>query len=279
MKVLTTAREMNRTVLELREKGKTLGLVPTMGMFHAGHLSLMRRAREENDAVLVSLFVNPTQFGPDEDYESYPREPETDLQLAEREEVALVFQPSVEEIYPPDDRTVVEVQELSNFLCGANRPGHFRGVTTVVAKLLAICGPHRAYFGKKDYQQWVIIRRMVWDLGLGVEIVGCPIIREADGLACSSRNAYLNPEDRARAPGLHLALERIRAGVAAGQTETSVLVRDARNILEDYKLREDYLAIVDPESLQGIDRIRGPAVALGAIWCGKARLIDNVELI
>lgn len=279
MKVLTTAREMNRTVLELREKGKTLGLVPTMGMFHAGHLSLMRRAREENDAVLVSLFVNPTQFGPDEDYERYPREPETDLQLAEREEVALVFQPSVEEIYPPDDRTVVEVQELSNFLCGANRPGHFRGVTTVVAKLLAICGPHRAYFGKKDYQQWVIIRRMVWDLGLGVEIVGCPIIREADGLACSSRNAYLNPEDRARAPGLHLALERIRAGVAAGQTETSVLVRDARNILEDYKLREDYLAIVDPESLQGIDRIRGPVVALGAIWCGKARLIDNVELI
>ncbi len=278
MKVLTKSHEVKPIAREIWGKGATLGLVPTMGMFHQGHLSLIRRARDENDGVIVSLFVNPKQFGAGEDYETYPRELERDLEMAEKEMVDLVFQPTVEEIYPSRDRTIVEVQELSNILCGANRPGHFGGVATVVAKLFSICGPTRAYFGKKDYQQWVIIRRMVEDLRMEVEIVGCPTIRESDRLAYSSRNFYLNSEERNRAPGLYRALKCMRDFIEAGQRKSSVLLGEARKLLNEYDLLEEYLTIADSESLQNLDLVNGSAVALGAVWCGKARLIDNMEL-
>lgn len=278
MKVLTKSHEVKPIALEIWGKGASLGLVPTMGMFHQGHLSLIRRARDENDGVIISLFVNPMQFGAGEDYESYPRRLERDLEIAEKEMVDLVFHPTVEEIYPSQDRTMVEVRELSNILCGANRPGHFRGVATVVAKLLAICGPTRAYFGKKDYQQWVIIRRMVQDLRMEVEIVGCPTIRELDCLACSSRNSYLNPEERIRAPGLYRALECIRDLMEAGQGKSSILLKEGRKLLNEYNLREEYLTIVDSESLRSLDLVNESAVALGAVRCGKTRLIDNMEL-
>jgi pantoate--beta-alanine ligase len=278
MQVLTSAGAMNEKARGLRAEGKRLGLVPTMGMFHEGHLGLMRRARKENDVLAVSLFVNPAQFGPGEDFESYPRNQEADLRKAEDEGVDLVFMPGVEEIYPPGDRTFIEVEGLSDVLCGERRPGHFRGVTTVVAKLFALCLPHRAYFGKKDFQQWVIIRRMVSDLRMDVEVVGCPTARERNGLALSSRNIYLDDEDRASAVGLRRALLAVSEGFRGGSEDVPALVEVASKVLEDHGLRRDYLVIVHPETLVGLDRVTGPAVVLGAVWCGKARLIDNLEL-
>ncbi|MFQ5912822.1 MAG: pantoate--beta-alanine ligase [Nitrospinota bacterium] len=278
MEVLSTANAMNERARRLRAEGRTLGLVPTMGAFHEGHLSLIRRAREENDVVTVSIFVNPTQFGPGEDFQTYPQDEEGDLRKAREEGVDLVFMPPVEEMYPPHDRTFVEVEGLSERLCGAFRPGHFRGVTTVVAKLFAICIPGRAYFGKKDYQQWVILRRMDFDLRMGVEIIGCPTIREPDGLALSSRNLYLNQEERARAVGLRRALVGISEAVREGAEAAAPLLADAREVMEKHGLQVDYVAVVHPETLEDLDEIKGPAVALGAVWCEKARLIDNIEL-
>jgi pantoate--beta-alanine ligase len=278
MQVLTSAGAMNEKARGLRAEGKRLGLVPTMGMFHEGHLGLMRRARKENDVLTISLFVNPAQFGPGEDFESYPRNQEADLRKAEDEGVDLVFMPGVEEIYPPGDRTFIEVEGLSDVLCGERRPGHFRGVTTVVAKLFALCLPYRAYFGKKDFQQWVIIRRMVSDLRMDVEVVGCPTAREQNGLALSSRNIYLDDEDRARAVGLRRALLAVSEGIRGEGGDVPALVEVASKVLEEYGLRRDYLVIVHPETLVGLDRVTGPAVVLGAVWCGKARLIDNLEL-
>ena len=278
MQVLTSAGAMNEKARGLRAEGKRLGLVPTMGMFHEGHLGLMRRARKENDVLTISLFVNPAQFGPGEDFESYPRNQEADLRKAEDEGVDLVFMPGVEEIYPPGDRTFIEVEGLSDVLCGERRPGHFRGVTTVVAKLFALCLPYRAYFGKKDFQQWVIIRRMVSDLRMDVEVVGCPTAREQNGLALSSRNIYLDDEDRACAVGLRRALLAVSEGIRGEGGDVPALVEVASKVLEEYGLRRDYLVIVHPETLVGLDRVTGPAVVLGAVWCGKARLIDNLEL-
>ncbi len=278
MQVLTSTGAMNEKARGLRAEGKRLGFVSTMGMFHEGHLALMRRARKENDVLTVSLFVNPAQFGPGEDFESYPRNQEMDLRKAENEGVDLVFMPGVEEIYPPGDRTFIEVEGLSDVLCGERRPGHFRGVTTVVAKLFALCLPHRAYFGKKDFQQWVIIRRMVSDLRMDVEVVGCPTTRERNGLALSSRNIYLDDEDRARAVGLRRALLSVSEGFRGGDGDVLALVEIASKILEEHGLRRDYLVIVHPETLVSLDEITGEAVVLGAVWCGKARLIDNLEL-
>ena len=278
MQVVKSANAMKENARRFRGEGKTLGLVPTMGALHEGHLSLIRRARKENEIVMISIFVNPAQFGPGEDYDAYPSDEERDLKKAEKEGVDLVFLPAVEEIYPPGDRTVVEVEGLSERLCGASRPGHFRGVATVVARLIAICVPHRAYFGKKDYQQWVILRRMVSDLRMDVEIVGCPTVREPDGLALSSRNRYLNEGERARALGLRRALLGISEGVQNGAKETAPLLADARKVMEEHGLRVDYVAVVHPETFEDLEKIEGPAVALGAAWCGKTRLIDNLEL-
>ena len=257
----------------------TWGFVPTMGYLHEGHLSLVRRARAENDRVAVSIFVNPTQFGPHEDYARYPRDLERDLRLLEPLGVDLVFVPSVEEMYPPGFQTWVIVEEVSRPLEGASRPGHFRGVTTVVAKLFNILQPDRAYFGQKDAQQTVVIRRMVQDLNIPVEIVICPTVREPDGLAMSSRNTYLNPEERRAATVLFRALQAAKARYEAGERDAEGLREAMRGVIRAEPLaRIDYVSVADPETLQELERVEGPALLSLAVYIGTTRLIDNIML-
>jgi pantothenate synthetase (EC 6.3.2.1) len=257
----------------------TWGFVPTMGYLHEGHLSLVRRARAENDRVAVSIFVNPTQFGPHEDYARYPRDLERDLRLLEPLGVDLVFVPSVEEMYPPGFQTWVIVEEVSRPLEGASRPGHFRGVTTVVAKLFNILQPDRAYFGQKDAQQTVVIRRMVQDLNIPVEIVICPTVREPDGLAMSSRNTYLNPEERRAATVLFRALQAAKARYEAGERDAEGLREAMREVIRAEPLaRIDYVSVADPETLQELERVEGPALLSLAVYIGTTRLIDNIML-
>ncbi|SNB74053.1 pantoate--beta-alanine ligase [Thermoflexus hugenholtzii] len=257
----------------------TWGFVPTMGYLHEGHLSLVRRARAENDRVAVSIFVNPTQFGPHEDYARYPRDLERDLRLLEPLGVDLVFVPSVEEMYPPGFQTWVIVEEVSRPLEGASRPGHFRGVATVVAKLFNILQPDRAYFGQKDAQQTVVIRRMVQDLNIPVEIVICPTVREPDGLAMSSRNTYLNPEERRAATVLFRALQAAKARYEAGERDAEGLREAMREVIRAEPLaRIDYVSVADPETLQELERVEGPALLSLAVYIGTTRLIDNIML-
>ena len=257
----------------------TWGFVPTMGYLHEGHLSLVRRARAENDRVAVSIFVNPTQFGPHEDYARYPRDLERDLRLLEPLGVDLVFVPSVEEMYPPGFQTWVIVEEVSRPLEGASRPGHFRGVATVVAKLFNILQPDRAYFGQKDAQQTVVIRRMVQDLNIPVEIVICPTVREPDGLAMSSRNSYLNPEERRAATVLFRALQAAKARYEAGERDAERLREAMREVIRAEPLaRIDYVSVAHPETLQELERVEGPALLSLAVYIGTTRLIDNLML-
>ncbi|MFZ8843443.1 pantoate--beta-alanine ligase [Thermoflexus sp.] len=257
----------------------TWGFVPTMGYLHEGHLSLVRRARAENDRVAVSVFVNPTQFGPHEDYARYPRDLERDLRLLEPLGVDLVFVPSVEEMYPPGFQTWVIVEEVSRPLEGASRPGHFRGVATVVAKLFNILQPDRAYFGQKDAQQTVVIRRMVQDLNIPVEIVICPTVREPDGLAMSSRNTYLNPEERRAATVLFRALQAAKARYEAGERDAERLREAMREVIRAEPLaRIDYVSVAHPETLQELERVEGPALLSLAVYIGTTRLIDNLML-
>jgi pantoate--beta-alanine ligase len=257
----------------------TWGFVPTMGYLHEGHLSLVRRARAENDRVAVSIFVNPTQFGPHEDYARYPRDLERDLRLLEPLGVDLVFVPSVEEMYPPGFQTWVIVEEVSRPLEGASRPGHFRGVATVVAKLFNILQPDRAYFGQKDAQQTVVIRRMVQDLNIPVEIVICPTVREPDGLAMSSRNTYLNPEERRAATVLFRALQAAKARYEAGERDAERLREAMREAIRAEPLaRIDYVSVAHPETLQELERVEGPALLSLAVYIGTTRLIDNLML-
>lgn len=272
-----------RTVGELRALRRALpgdvGFVPTMGYLHEGHLSLVRAARAENAHAIVSVFVNPTQFGPGEDYERYPRDEERDLALLQAEQVDAAFVPPVEEIYPAGDATFVEVAHLTERLEGAHRPGHFRGVTTVVAKLLNIVQPRRAYFGQKDAQQLLVVRRMVRDLHLDVEIVGLPTVREPDGLALSSRNAYLTPKEREAALVLFRALRRAEELFAAGERGGEALRAAMREVIAREPLaRVDYVSVADAESLEELERIEGPALASLAVRIGGTRLIDNVIL-
>ena len=257
-----------------------LGLVPTMGALHEGHLSLVRRARQECAAVAISIFVNPAQFGPQEDLARYPRPIERDLELAASAGVDLVFHPSLEEMYPPGFATYVEVGPPASRWEGERRQGHFRGVTTVVAKLFTIVEPQRAYFGEKDYQQLAVVRRMVADLNLPVEIVGCPIVREQDGLALSSRNVYLTPEQRPQATALYRALQEGRRLAAAGERDTSQLRTAMEAILAAAPgVTADYVAVVDPATLEPLDRLVGPRRALVAARLGEVRLIDNLALL
>lgn len=251
-----------------------------MGFLHEGHLSLVRAARAENDHVFVSIFVNPAQFGPAEDLATYPRDPERDLALLEAEGVDYVFMPSVDEIYPKGFKAAVEVGPVTEPLEGASRPGHLRGVATVVLKLFNIVQPQRAYFGKKDAQQLVVIKKLVKDLDVPVEIRPQPTIREADGLAMSSRNAYLNtPELRKAALVLHDALEVARALWAEGERDTSVYyVRMLEHIADEELARIDYISFADPETLQELPRIEGPVLVSMAVRIGRTRLIDNVTL-
>ena len=264
----------------LRARGGSVGLVPTMGYLHEGHLSLVRRCRAENDVVVASIFVNPTQFGPGEDLASYPRDLDRDRELLASAGTDLVFAPEPEALYAPDASTWVEETRLASGLCGASRPGHFRGVCTVVLKLFQIVGPQRAYFGEKDYQQLQVIRRMVRDLDVPVEVVGCPLVREPDGLARSSRNVYLSPEERSLALGLSRALEAAQEAARRGDRDASSLIRTARERLEgDSRVQVDYLELVDPQTLERVPRLDREARLVMAVRVGRTRLLDNGPLI
>jgi pantoate--beta-alanine ligase len=279
LKICTTIHEMRDASRALRRAGKQLGFVPTMGALHDGHLSLVRAARASSDAVAASIFVNPTQFGPDEDLAKYPRSFESDREMLEREGVALLFAPALEEMYPSGAVTWVTVEGLSSKLDGRSRPGHFRGVTTVVAKLFNTVEPDAAFLGQKDAAQVAIIRRMVRDLNLAVRIVVCPIVREADGLAMSSRNAYLDPEDRKRVLVLHRALMRVEGLAEAGERDTGQLLAAGREELaRENRVRLDYLEIVDPDTLDPLERASGNVLVAVAAYVGSTRLIDNILL-
>jgi pantoate--beta-alanine ligase len=263
----------------IRREGKRLGFVPTMGALHEGHLSLVRAACASSDAVVASIFVNPTQFGPNEDLAKYPRSLDRDCELLQGEGVELLFAPTVEEMYPAGSVTWVTVEGLSDKLDGRSRPGHFRGVTTVVAKLFHVVYPDAAFFGQKDAAQVAIIRRMVRDLHLPVEIVTCPIVREPDGLAMSSRNAYLDPEQRKQALVLHRSLMRVQQLSDSGERELGKLLAAGREeFAKDSSVRLDYFEIVDPDKLDPVEDISGGALAAVAAFVGSTRLIDNILL-
>jgi len=279
MDVVRTVTELRERVGDARRRGRTVGLVPTMGAMHAGHASLVRRARAENGYVVVSIFVNPTQFGPSEDLDKYPRDMVGDSDLCEKEGVDLIFAPTVQEMYPDGFRTYVTVEGLSEVLCGASRPGHFRGVTTVVAKLFNQVGPDKAYFGRKDVQQAVIIQRMVRDLDIPVEIVVCPTVRDNDGLALSSRNSYLSPEERKQATVLYRALSAAQEMFTAGRHDPGALLARMKDIIASQPLvRPDYLRIVDSETLEDVQSVCRGALVTVAAHVGGARLIDNITL-
>lgn len=262
-----------------RSAGNRLGLVPTMGALHEGHLSLMRAARAQCDLVAASLFVNPIQFGPEEDLAKYPRDLDRDRGFLEKEGVDYLFAPSVEQMYPAGSVTYVNVEGLSDKLCGRSRPGHFRGVTTVVSKLFHIVEPDLAFFGQKDAAQVAIIRRMVRDLNIPVEIVACPIVRERDGLAMSSRNAYLDSQQRASALVLHRSLVEVQRRFDQGERIAARLIESGKRAFsEEPSVRLDYFEIVDPETLNSIHEVSQRALVAVAAFLGSARLIDNVVL-
>ena len=279
MKVLATIDETRTASRALRAAGKRLGFVPTMGALHEGHLSLVRAAHASCDVVAASIFVNPTQFGPNEDLAKYPRSFPRDCELLERESVAFLFSPSVEEMYPSGAVTWVTVDGLSAKLDGRSRPGHFRGVTTVVAELFHIIEPDVAFFGQKDAAQVAVIRHMVRDLRFPVEIAVCPIVREPDGLAMSSRNAYLNSEQRQQALVLHRSLNRVRALFESGERNASkVLDAGMDEFRTEPAVRLDYLEIVNPDTLDPVQAISGPTLVAVAAHVGPTRLIDNIVL-
>lgn len=283
MIVANTIAETRRVLTEARRAGKTTGLVPTMGALHAGHISLIDAAVRDCDVVVVSIFVNPAQFGPGEDFETYPRTPEADLALCEKHGVTVVFTPTAKEMYGPNVRaglTTVSVAKLSETLCGKSRPGHFTGVCTVVTKLLNITQPDRAYFGAKDYQQVTILRRMASDLNMPIEIITCPIVREADGLAMSSRNAYLSADERRQAAALYAALQNAKTLVGKKHPPAEDALRAIRDHLsQNAPLGEvEYIQLVDPDTLQDVETTDRPVQAALAVKFGGARLIDNLRL-
>ena len=255
------------------------GLVPTMGYLHQGHLSLVERARAENDRVAATIFVNPTQFAPNEDLSTYPRSLSRDLEMLEGAGVDLVFTPTEKEMYPSDFQTVVTVEQVTQYLEGKTRPTHFQGVTTVVAKLFNILQPTRAYFGQKDVQQTVVLRQMVRDLNFNLQMVICPTVREADGLALSSRNAYLSPEQRQAAPILYRALRSAQAAYMQGEQDANRLRQlMTEMIAAEPMVRLDYVSVADAQTLVELDRVEGKALLSGAIFVGNTRLIDNIPL-
>ena len=279
MNVARIVREVRDFTQTSRGRGSRVGLVPTMGALHEGHLSLVQMARSKCERVVVSIFVNPTQFGPNEDFARYPRDLERDLGLLEREGVDLAFVPAVEEMYPAQGVTWITVEGLSERLCGKSRPGHFRGVATVVAKLFNIVEPQAAFFGQKDAAQVAVIKRMVRELNFPVEIEVGPIVREADGLALSSRNAYLNAEQRKQALVLFLSLDRAKSLFGAGERNVAALIGVAKEELARVpEVRLDYFEIVDPDELTPLATITKPALAAVAAFAGSTRLIDNILL-
>ena len=280
MRVLNTIDEMRAFSSKAEMRGRVLGLVPTMGALHEGHLSLVRAARQKCNSVVASIFVNPTQFGPNEDFARYPRNLDQDCTMLEREHVDAVFAPTAEEMYPGGALTWVTVEGMSDRLCGRSRPGHFRGVTTVVCKLFNVVQPDVAFFGQKDAAQVAIIQRMVRDLLLPVSIEVCPIVREPDGLAMSSRNAYLNAEEREASLVLHRSLEQAQRLFEAGQRAAEELSNAGkREFSQEQKARLDYFEIVDPGSLEPVSAISKPTLIAVAAFVGNTRLIDNIIVI
>lgn len=279
MELLPTVATVRQYVKAARQQGQSVGLVPTMGYLHEGHLTLARVAKEQNDVVIMSIFVNPTQFGPQEDLERYPRDLERDQELAAATGVDAIFAPAVAEMYPPGYATYVQVEGLTEVLCGTSRPGHFRGVATVVSKLFNIVQPDRAYFGLKDYQQALVIKRMVRDLNFPLEIITVPTVREADGLALSSRNKYLTPAQRQSARALYQALKIGAALIRSGERRSEA-VREAMaaEILSRPETRIDYIAVNNAETLEPLTTIKGRILLALAVWVGNTRLIDNLTL-
>ena len=276
MEVIRTIKEMKEFSSRARRAGKTIAFVPTMGYFHDGHLSLMRGGRKQGDLLVVSLFVNPTQFGPNEDFKNYPRDFERDGKMAEEVGVDVLFVPEAMEMYPPDHQTVVRVEKVTQNLCGKSRPTHFQGVTTVVMMLLEIVMPHVAIFGEKDYQQLVTIQQMAKALHMSVEVVGMPTVREADGLAMSSRNTNLLPEERKAALSLYRSLQKARELLQKGERNADRIINEVRGILQSEPLvRIDYAQICDAYTLKDVGRIEGDVVIALAAYLGKTRLIDN----
>lgn len=275
MRVVKTIDEVRKTVKEWKREGLTVGLVPTMGYLHEGHKSLIERAVKENDRVVVSDFVNPTQFAPNEDFESYPRDIDADAALCESAGASLIFNPEAEEMYT-DALTFVDMNKITEVLCGKTRPIHFSGVCTVVSKLFNIVTPDRAYFGEKDAQQLCVIRKMVLDLNFDIEIVGCPIVREADGLAKSSRNTYLNADERKAALCLSCALKLGRGMIENGETDARAVTAAITAEIEKEPLAKiDYVEMVDLDSLEQLTEVKKPLLCAIAVYIGKTRLIDN----
>lgn len=280
MDIITDIKTMQERCAAARAEGRRIAFVPTMGYLHEGHLSLLREGRRQGDLLVLSIFVNPAQFGQGEDFESYPRDLTSDAAMARTEGVDLVFSPEAREMYPSGYATYVNVEGLTDTLCGASRPGHFRGVTTVVAKLFAIVLPHVALFGRKDFQQLTVIRRMAADLNFPVEIVGVPIVRETDGLAMSSRNVYLSPEERRQALALSRALEAGRKMTADGQRDAGEILSFLSALIEaEPDARIDYLQICDQHTLRDQERVDVDSVLLMAVFVGKTRLLDNGFLL
>lgn len=277
LSTVSAVPQLRQQLKSIRHDGKVIGLVPTMGALHAGHASLIEKARQQCDFVVVSIFVNPLQFGPNEDYQRYPRPLHKDLEVCERVGADLVFVPALEDLYVFEQRVFIEVTQLGDHLCGPYRPGHFRGVATVVVKLFNVVQPGKAYFGEKDYQQLRIIRKMVEDLNMDIEVVSVPIYRDVDGLALSSRNVYLDAEERAAAPTLYRALLGAKKMIENGEKDLRV-VKDASQwiLAAEEKIRLEYFEIVDPVDLQPVTEIRGEVRIAAAVWIGKTRLIDNV---
>jgi len=277
MKIIRSIRSLRQEVAKIKLEKKSLGFVPTMGAMHEGHISLIRQARKENDSVVVSIFVNPAQFAPREDFKKYPRNLKRDAALCRRAEVDILFCPDAKEMYPAGYKTYITVEGLSDVLCGKFRPGHFKGVATIVAKLFNIVQPDIAYFGQKDGQQAVIIKQLARDLNIPVEIKIMPTVREKDGLAMSSRNFYLNEQERRRAPVLFHSLKLARLLIRQGQRDTAQIIRRMRGLIQKKKnARIDYVAIVDREALKPLKKISGRCLIALAVWIGKTRLIDNV---
>ncbi len=275
MDVLSSPNDVRCLVRHRRASGHLIGVVPTMGALHEGHLSLIRAARAECDTVVTTIFVNPTQFGPDEDFERYPRTPEADLELCREAGTSIVFIPNVDDMYTPDAATTVTVSGITRVFEGASRPTHFDGVTTVVAKLFHITEPDRAYFGQKDYQQQLVIRKMASDLNWPVTIVTCPVVRDADGLALSSRNRYLTDSQRRQALVLNQALTTAAEQALAGHRPWQIENTLTETLKHADGIRPDYAAVVDPDTLQSVPDDCRRAVALAAVWVGSTRLIDN----
>ncbi len=276
MKTVATIAELRRIRAKLSGE---VGFVPTMGYLHQGHLALVRQARAENPSVVVSIFVNPTQFGPKEDFARYPRDPQRDLGMLEKAKVDLVFMPAADEMYPPGFNSWVEVGGVAERLEGASRPGHFRGVATVVAKLFNIVQPDRAYFGQKDAQQLIVIKKMAADLDMDLEIVAVPTVREADGLAMSSRNTFLNPQERKQAAVLYQALTLAQKLYSQGEKDAKAILKQMTTIIQKQPLAKiDYVSIANAETLDELDRVKPPALVSLAVRFGKTRLIDNTVL-